>query len=207
MSSFKFVIAGMLLIIAGLFTPETAQACSCLPPDLVRITNTSDHVMVGVVKRKRKKNQQRYFLLEIDRTFKGCYAASDLVVVQTSASGAMCGTNLQKGKRYLITGYESTLPSGSPAISINICGFNVEWQNTTATEREYLNNRPTTCTSSSQQCANNALPTSCLVDPCTTYTGSCKSTCVANYCGGCNREFYQSDESAACPADWSVTPP
>ena len=207
MSSFKLVIAVITFILVNLSIPATAEACSCMPPDLVRTTNESDHVMVGKVVRKRKKGQTRYFELEINRTFKGCFVAGSSVILRSPVSGATCGINLAKNRRYLITGYDSSLQNGNPAISINSCGHIYEWQTVPQTDRAFLNSRYVDCPSQGvQQCADGTMPMSCTVDPCSTYNGTCTG-CVANYCGGCNREFYDANGDAICETEWTVTPP
>ncbi|CAH1263557.1 Hypp2729 [Branchiostoma lanceolatum] len=41
-------------------------------------------------------------------------------------------------------------------------------------------------------CPDGSSPVNCAVDPCTTATCAAhpSATCKANYCGGCNAEFY-----------------
>jgi hypothetical protein len=209
MSAIKLIFVGVVTILLSILTPSVAEACSCLPPDLVRTTSDSDHVLIGRIKRKRKQAGTRYFQLEVEGTVKGCYVPGELVILKSPVSGATCGINLMKNKRYVVTGYKSTLNNGNPAISINACGHNYEWGATPAVERDFLLSRYVDCPSQGyQQCADGSLPMSCTVDPCTTYSGSCTSgTCVANYCGGCNREFYDSSGDAVCETEWSVTPP
>jgi hypothetical protein len=207
MSYLRLVFGFCFVAMMTVATPSTAQACSCFPPDLVKLVNDNEQVFRGRILNKKKSGMYRYFQLEIQRTYKGCYTKGDTVILKSPISSATCGQNLKKNRRYLITGWDDTTPNGTPVVSFNICGFNTEFTNVTAVEREFLNSRLVDCPSVYQGCANGAPQASCVIDPCVNAPACSTGTCAANYCGGCNVEYYDASGDAACETDWSVTPP
>jgi eight-cysteine-cluster-containing protein len=57
------------------------------------------------------------------------------------------------------------------------------------------------CCGDECSCADGSSPVSCFADPCEV-TPACSEAdvCVANYCGGCNAEFYDASGYAVCQA-------
>jgi hypothetical protein len=207
MTMIRIFVATCLLLITGLVMPSTAEACKCIQPNVVRNTSQASDVFRGKVKKKKTFGMTRYFKFVVKRTYKGCYQAGDVVYLRSPVSSAPCGKNLSVGSRYLITGDAGTTAAGNLIVDFDICGFNVEFNTTTPAEREYLNNRYVDCAGGFQGCADGGPVVSCLIDPCTNAPACATGTCVANYCGGCNVEFYDASRDATCVNDWTVTPP
>ena len=108
----------MQLLVVGLFSflivtmfppPQTAQACSCVPPESVqKELEKSDAVFRGVVTDMEKPAQ--FFggssgdlvevTLEVEETWKGVETKE--VIVQTAISSASCGFEFEVGKEYLV---------------------------------------------------------------------------------------------------------
>lgn len=207
MSVSRIVLTAGFLLTSGLTMPSTAEACSCMQPSAVRSTSDSDNVFRGRVIKKKTFGTDRYFKFKVKRTYKGCYEAGDIVYLRTAVSSATCGQNLNSGGRYLITGDNSSNPAGDPIVTFNMCGYNVLFNTTTSAERDYLNSRYVDCPGAYQGCADGGPMVSCFIDPCTTGQVCTTGTCTANYCGGCNAEFYDASGNATCDTEWTVSPP
>ena len=206
MAIVRFFLLSMLLTIFGAGFSSTAEACSCMPPDLVRSVSESDHVIRGKVRGKAVFGSDRYFRFRIKRTYKGCYEPGETVYLRSSAASSLCGQDLNVNGRYLITGISDTAPNGVPVIAFNLCGYNTLFSSTTAAERTYLNNREISCPSY-QGCPDGSPMVSCSIDPCKNAPACSGGPCVENYCGGCNREYYNTAGEAVCDLNWTVTPP
>jgi hypothetical protein len=206
MTYVRNILLFALLTVTQLGFSPTAEACSCMPPDLVRSVSDSDHVIRGKVRGKLVFGSNRYFRFRIKRTYKGCYEPGEAVYLQSSASSSMCGQDLNVNGRYLITGNAATAPNGAQVISFNLCGYNTLFSSTTADERTYLNNRELDCPNY-QGCPDGSPTVSCTVDPCQNAPSCSGGPCVENFCGGCNREYYNTGGEAVCATNWTVTPP
>ena len=207
MTHIRLVALSCLLFLASFAMPTSAEACSCMQPDLVRSVSDNDHVFRGRVRAKIVFGPYRYFKMRIRRTYKGCYEPGGIVYLRSSAQSSMCGQDLSVGDRYLITGSDDTAPNGSPIVSFNICGYNTLFNNTTAAERTYLNNRYVDCPGTYQGCAEGSPQVNCVVDPCQNAPTCGGGPCEESFCGGCNREYYDSSGDAVCESDWTITPP
>jgi hypothetical protein len=210
MTIIRILIATCLLLITGLVMPSSAEACSCVQPNVAFNTSIADQVFRGRVKKRKTFGTTRYFQFRIKRTYKGCYQAGDLVYLK-SDTASTCFKNLDVGSRYLITGDDILTTAAGPVVKIGMCGYNVLFNSTTPAERAYLNSRYVDCPGTYQGCADGGPVYNCLVDPCGSIgsvgTGCTNGTCVANYCGGCNAEWYDINGEATCVSDWTITPP
>jgi hypothetical protein len=206
MENIRFVVLTSLLALTSLSVTSTADACSCLPPDLVRSVSDSDYVVRGRVRGKTVFGSDRYFRFRIKRTYKGCYEPGETVYLRSSATSTLCGQDLNLNGRYLITGTQDTAPNGVAVIAFDLCGHNTLFSSTTSDERTFLNNREISCPSY-QGCADGTPMVSCFVDPCQNAPSCSGGPCVENFCGSCNREYYNTSGEAVCAPNWTVTPP
>ncbi len=200
----------MLSTVAVLFTPSFAHACSCLPPDLARSYNSADDVIAVKVYKARKQDrtlQQDNISLHGDvtyvgrvlRGFKGCLAEGDKVFIKSAISGAACGMTLKKGFTYYLNGRRDARKSGwHPVVHINSCDYNLPLDALTKQDWRFLETR-LNCCGDECVCNDGTRPVQCFVDPCE--VNKCDepdAQCVANYCGGCNAEFFDQTGAQVC---------
>lgn len=194
-ASAPLVVLDLLLV--GLLS--SAAACSCMVPDVSRSYNGADIVVYGRVMQQRTVGGNiaghEYSLIRVGTVFKGCLSGVRTVLVKTPVSSATCGVGLQRGQWYLLNGHDTgdTIRDW-PVYSINSCDTN--WLFTSLTDEEecFLDGRFNECEGI---CVDGTSPASCFVDPCEVAdpcpSGSASgspNTCTANYCGGCNAEWY-----------------
>ncbi len=168
-----------------------ADACSCLPPDLVRSYNQSDGVLRVKVLRERLRGEQVQYRARILTTYKGCLRPGHLVRLVTPASSALCGVRLEPGREYLVTGND--LPRRT--LAVQSCGFNVPFETLSREQRHFLDTRFGCCGDACSCVASD--PVQCFADPCQVATCP-EAECMSNYCGGCNAEFYDEAGQAVC---------
>ena len=176
-------LAAVLFALSLNATP--AEACSCITPNLVGAYNSYDAVFSAVINSEATVGSSNYYVATVGTGYKGCFHYGEQVTLVTHIHGATCGVSLTVGENYLITA--SNLFS---LYSINLCGYNRPFGSLTSPEVEFLDTRFNcgSCVNSNQ--------VNCLVNPCDNV--SCPDgECVANYCGGCNAEFF--DESFGNP--------
>ena len=178
--------------------PSTAQACSCIQPDLIRTYREVTDVIRGRTIGSWVVGSNTYYSMRVKKVFKGCAAVDRIVYLTTPTSSASCGQSLKVGKVYLITGDETPSSYTRPVFAFNACGFNERPRQLTADERSFLQSRPVECNNKFVECADGSTLVSCFVDPCQVNTCSSATVCEANYCGGCQAEFYDSSNYAAC---------
>ena len=79
------------------------------------------------------------------------------------------------------------------------CLDNTPVNQLTSDERDFLRTREIFDAQGNYTCAAASIPLfNCTVDPCQ-FTPNCGGgTCEANYCGGCNAEFYDADGYNTC---------
>lgn len=197
--TYSFVLAVTSFILVGA-SSRAAEACSCLVPTVENSYNSSSDVVTAAVSFGFTIGGTQYYLARVQRTFKGCLAAGDWVVLRTPASSATCGVELT-ARRYLINGQEDGRQFGLPALRIGLCGYNQPVADLTERDLAFLDGR-TVCCGDTCGCADGSLPVQCFVDPCQVAPECSLGECVANYCGGCNAEFYDDLGNAVCqPGD------
>jgi hypothetical protein len=86
----------------------------------------------------------------------------------------------------------------SPSGAIGMCDYNLPLDELSPHDQEFLSGR-NVCCGDDCQCADGSSPVACFADPCSV-TPACAeaATCIANYCGGCNAEFYDELGNAVC---------
>jgi hypothetical protein len=102
---------------------------------------------------------------------------------------------------------------------VSTCDFVREFTAVTEEEKKALRNHNNQCTAKcvlgtdcpkehycdagkcipyNAPCPNNAMPVKCFADPCTVAKPCTESTCLANYCGGCNAIFVAPNGTRVC---------
>jgi hypothetical protein len=171
-----------------------ADACSCLPPDLVRSYNQSDAVLHVRVIRERVRDERVVYRARVVTAYKGCIKPRRRVALVTAADSARCGIKLEPGREYIVTAQQ--LGRHRRILSIDLCGFNVPFETLTREQHEFLDTR-FVCCGDVCRCVNSE-PVLCFADPCEVASCPELSECVSNYCGGCNAEFYDKRGQAVC---------
>ena len=106
--------------------------------------------------------------------------------------------SLRRGGTYLLTAQRVEARSRLPIVRINSCGYNVRLNVLTQRDWEFLETR-LNCCGDECICNDGSQPVNCFADPCQVsacdYPGA---ECVANYCGGCNAEWYDETGAQVC---------
>lgn len=191
-------------------TPSDAEACKCIPPSVSASYNSADYSMQVRITSRRTTAQYVYYRATVVDDFKGCDTGAR-VWIRTTKDSASCGIALGSGT-YLVQGYDAGQYRGAQAIHTGTCDYTREWASVTADDLQFLSTRYNTC---EQVCNDGTQPVNCFADPCS--VSSCPvegATCQANYCGGCNAEWYGaygqeilecSPPPAACGSDADCT--
>jgi hypothetical protein len=173
-----------------------AAACSCaLPTVESSYTHASDVAFVDL-RRTYVSGDTRYYLGRVVRTFKGCLHAGQRVLLKTPEASASCGAELRL-RRYLINGTSAGSLLGTPTLSISLCNYDRQLSVLTAGDLRYLERR-TVCCDGVCSCADGSQPVQCFADPCSGAPACDQGECIANYCGGCHAEYYDSLGHAVC---------
>ncbi|MEY2930695.1 MAG: hypothetical protein RL033_1444 [Pseudomonadota bacterium] len=191
----------LLALSLPLLAPGSAQACSCLQPSVESSYNRSSDVIEARVLVSLPVGSERWMVARVLATYKGCSQEGDLVVLTTSRSSASCGVSLQSGQQYLINGTAGGTALGLDRLSIGLCDYNLPVTELTNHDQSFLDGREVCC-GGDCSCANGERPVQCFAQPCSV-APTCDvegATCVDNYCGGCNAEFYDATGSAVCQA-------
>ena len=190
-------IAMAAFAIMGLAAPTSAEACTCLPQDIVQGYRNYDHVIAGRVLRARTAGQWLVYDVWLWQTAKSCLPEGRVVQVGTHQSSAACGTTLQVGGDYVLFAQSVEIGGVRRAIT-NSCAPNTLAQDITLSDWEFLGSRQMDCPD--QVCSGGQPLAACFTDPC--LVSSCAAdptaTCEPNYCGGCYAEWYSTSEELVC---------
>jgi hypothetical protein len=196
-SSLVVVVTALLLVGAS---SRRAEACSCVVPTVENGYNNSTDVVTAAVSFGFRLGGTQYYFARVQRVFKGCLDADDWVVLKTPTDGAACGVDLSL-RRYLLNAHADGQQFGLPALRIGLCGYNHLVSDLSEEDLAFLDGR-TVCCGDECACADGSQPVQCFVDPCSVAPECSLGECVANYCGGCNAEFYNTTGDAVCgPGD------
>jgi len=182
---------------ATLLAPARAEACSCAPVTVESAWHNSTDTFSGQILGAKVKGLTVTYKVAVQSVFGGCLMSGDTVLVETATDSAACGIKLIVGQKYLLTADQTA--GGNLAISL--CGFNRPMSQLTVAEKDFLESRQVFCPDTgATTCADGSQPVACLIDPCTTATCSDPTAvCEANYCGGCNAEFFDPSGDLVCP--------
>lgn len=199
-------ITPILLALLVLTAPTSrAEACSCLPgPSIEHVYAEAEHVVRVNVRREVRRIHRRPSVPTLERTtrtyrakvresFKGCMRRGKILKLVTAADSGLCGAALDLRRDYVIA-----LREGEKGVfEINSCDFVKRANALTPSEVRFLETRYKCC-GKRCECTGSA-QVACLVDPC--QVESCgDASCVANYCGGCNAEFFGPNGAPTCTA-------
>lgn len=173
-----------------------ASACSCIAPSVESSYLGASDVGFVDVQYRYVFGDTRYYLGHVVRTFKGCLAEGQRVILTTSASSASCGVELKLGQ-YLINGMAAGRFVGTPVLSISLCSYDRLVSELSEHDRAFLEGRMVCC-GDACSCGDGSEPVQCFADPCAVAPPCSEGECVANYCGGCQAEFYDSSGAPAC---------
>jgi hypothetical protein len=184
-----------------------AAACKCAQPTVERSYALSDDVVQVLVLNalRAPSGQRRYLVLTTHAAYKGCIPQRSLVVVQTNAESAACGTTLPLGSQQLLFTNAVGRRFGLPVVSTSSCSGNREWSAVNEQELTFLGTRNNCC---GERCACvDSERVECLVDPC--QFAECSepdAVCKANYCGDCKAEWFTSDGLPALSCEPAARP-
>jgi len=177
--------------------PGRAEACTCLPPTVeASYNNNSDVVRARILLRSAGATTTLY-VARVQRVFKGCLTPNAFVVLRTPSSSAECGALLNVNTDYLVNGEDDGTFLGLRRLAISLCDYNVRVSELSEHDRDFLAGR-SVCCGDRCTCADGSQPVQCFVDPCQVAPPCSAGECVANYCGGCNAEFYDANGYAVC---------
>jgi hypothetical protein len=188
-----------LVVLLTLFSPRSsAHACKCPAPTVESSYNSSTDVITAEIRFQLTLGSTRYYIARVDRAFKGCLGPREWVVLSTPVESATCGARLDS-RSHLINGDAAGTRFGLPAFAINSCSYNRAESALTEHDLAFLNGR-TVCCGDDCDCADGRDRALCFADPCQVAPSCGEGECVANYCGGCNAEFYDERGYAVCQA-------
>jgi hypothetical protein len=182
--------------LVNLATASSAAACSCVAPSVESSYHAASDVVYVDVRRSFTTSSTRYYVGYVADTFKGCLRTGQRVILKTPVSSATCGSVLGF-ERYLINGHPDGGFLGTPVLAISLCSYDRPVAELTTHDLTFLNGR-TVCCGGECSCADGSQPVQCLVDPCSVAPPCDAGKCVANYCGGCNAEFYDEGGERVC---------
>ena len=199
----KAALITAISALANLTTAGRAAACSCVLPSVESSYNSASDVAYVDVRRTYVLRDTRYYVGYVARTFKGCLREGQRVILKTPASGATCGAELRL-RPYLINGNRAGGFLGTPVLSISLCSYDRQVTELTEQDLSFLNGR-TVCCGDACSCADGTEPVQCFVDPCSVAPACAEGQCMANYCGGCNAEFYDPSGERVCQGPETCT--
>jgi len=200
-------IAPALLVVsfaATCVSVGSAEACSCLPtPGIEHVYASATHVVRVQIRREVRRVHRRLrgipsfdgeiqvYRARVRESYKGCMRRGRILKLMTAKDSGLCGAVLDLDQEYVLA-----LGDGERnAFQINSCGFIRLAGSLSPAEAEFLDTRHQCC-GRRCECSGTDL-VSCLVDPCS--IESCgDATCVSNYCGGCNAEFFDPTGQPVC---------
>jgi hypothetical protein len=184
-----------------------AYACSCLPgqPDIAVSYEYATDVIKAGVKRRLKRAPEGYirYAARVMEGYKGCLEPGDRVIIETPQDEGLCGvTTLSRKKVYLLHGqFVGNARSGVPILSIGLCDYNMLFDHLTGADLAFLNSRYNCCDDICA-CNDGTQPVNCFADPCQFSTCDVEGAeCIANYCGGCNAEWFDEWGAQVCIGD------
>jgi len=178
----------------------TAEACKCMPPDLARsYTQADDVVHVRILGGAFNRGTERYYnAMLVEDAYKGCLTKRARVLIRTARSSAACGATFRAGAEYVVTARQAGRYYGRAVLQTSSCDANNEWKALNEAGLAFLRSRYNCC-GDECGCTDGTQPVQCFVDPCE--VSSCdeaSAECQANYCGGCNAEWYSESGSRVC---------
>lgn len=124
------LVAGVFALLSLVFvlvsTPTDAEACSCMAPGTPSEEAPKyELIVIASVEAVQKDDMQLRATVKVERWLKGETEAT--VEIQTGGNSAMCGFNLEKGRRYLLYVNRS-----EEALRVSLCSASTLADNATA---------------------------------------------------------------------------
>lgn len=143
----RFLLASLVVSISvHLMAAGSAQACTCMPPDVATSFESSTDVAIMKIKGHRERGHSLWYAATVLRVAKGCTAREETVLLQTPSSSAACGlTNLRRGRSYLINGDHSGELHGRDVLAVSLCDYNVPVRELTRRDIHYLRRNAEDC--------------------------------------------------------------
>ncbi|MFT4624922.1 MAG: hypothetical protein ACI8PZ_003588 [Myxococcota bacterium] len=192
----------LLLIASSLALAPAAHACSCLEPSLAKAWNEGADLMEVEVVDRKQVGRYRYFLATVNAAYQGCGTPGERVALRTPVDGAACGGLVHTpGEQLLVESYDTGITyRGLRVLDFGLCGINQDPSTLTDEDRAFLDSRLVTCPSTGlATCADGTEPFTCFIDPCEFAPDCPDGACAANYCGGCNYEYFDAFGYEVCP--------
>jgi len=197
----QLVLALAMVSAVTVLNAGDAQACSCMEPSVETSYYQNSDVLKVRVLRSITLGSNRYYLAKTRETFKGCIGARRWVILQTASSSAACGADYEVGRSYLIHGERAGGFWGIPFLSVHGCNYDVRWSQLTSEDRAFIYSRYNCC-GERCECTDGSEPVECFADPCE-FQSCDEGVCEANYCGGCNAEFFNELGELVCTDECS----
>ena len=195
-SLMQYVLAAVILVAGLTWTSEDAFACKCIQSSVAKAYNDVDAVYAGTIVFKITIAAEVWHIVRVRGVFGGCAKKNDWVIVKTNSGSAACGVDMDEGKTYLLFGDEIPSMWTVSVHSVNSCDPNQKVSSLSASERSWLMAR-TVCCEKDCACVAGQPTVSCFANPCD-FADCPSGTCQANYCGGCNAEFYSETGELVC---------
>ena len=195
--------------------PSKAQlGKACLNPttDVAVAYNNSETVFAVQLSKPllhSPRGTVRYHATVLE-AFKGCADEGSSLLVQFRRNSTQA-QQLEIGGEYLLNGKrirdDSPLSLGKSTgtiIAVDPCNLVQPLIELSDADNAFLSSRYNCC-GNECACVDGSEPFSCLVNPCENSACSVEgATCQANYCGGCNAEWTDTDGAAVCEAECAV---
>ncbi|MEZ4269039.1 MAG: hypothetical protein R3F39_21990 [Myxococcota bacterium] len=178
--------------------PPPIDECLCVEADLVSSYGGADEVFAARIGASVTLGATRYYRATVLRTYKGCTARGQRVILSTPSSAQNCGAKFLTGGGYLVHSDAGKTPSGVPVYEVGGCSYNVLLKTLNAEERDWLRHRYNCC-GEKCGCVDGSKPVDCVADPCAIDTCT-DGTCVSNFCGGCFAEHTDPSGQQVCQA-------
>ena len=144
---YRFLLASLVISMSThLIAAGSAEACTCMPPDVASSFESSTDVAIMKIKGHRERGSSLWYKATVLRVFKGCTTREETVLLRTHSSSAACGlTNLRDGRSYLINGDLSGHHHGRAVLSVSLCDYNVPVKELTRHDIRYLRKSAEEC--------------------------------------------------------------
>ena len=199
MNTRMLAVGAVLAASAAALAPSDAEACSCMPPSVEASWHHSSDTVAARVLAERRGPERVLYRVQVIRAFSGCLQPGDRITIETAAYDAACGQALEVGARYLLTADAADSRDDPGTYSIGLCGYNRRLNELTQADRDFLAARQVSCEETGKiSCADGSDPVQCFQDPCDAERCAEATVCEANYCGGCDAEFYAENWAPVC---------
>lgn len=190
------LVPAALIVGALVANPAPADACSCMQSTVASSWYHATDTVVARVVWGVTVGSTQWYIARVRMPIKGCTEAGQWVYLKTATSGAACGVQLTTGLTYLLNAHEQASPWSAAVLQLSLCDVNKPVGQLSAAERAFLLGRQNCCNGACT-CVDGTQPVQCFANPCSV-TSCPTGECSANYCGGCNAEFWDASGYPVC---------